>query len=182
MPMIFRKWGLYVWLLISLLGLASPVWAGSDAAMRVDLSSAIVYCDAEWPGDREALMQTLQSGIAVAMVWDLEVEEVQRYWVNRNIAAVHVVRQVIPDLLSHSWLLTDEATGIERRTYSVQEALRFLIVLDHFPLLDRSLLVGDETYRVQVGIVKHEGELSKGWWAHLMEPSGFGMSLDFQLP
>jgi len=157
-------------------------WAVSDAAMRIDLSSPIVYCDAEWPGDQAQLVQTLKSGIAVTLAWDLNVEEVRRFWVNKDIATVQVVRKVTPDLLSHSWLLEDQATGITRRTYSVQEALRFLVILDHFPLLDRSLLAGESTYRVVVTIAKHEGELSKGWWARLLESAGFSMSLDFQLP
>ncbi|HXH72918.1 MAG TPA: DUF4390 domain-containing protein [Mariprofundaceae bacterium] len=150
--------------------------------MRVDLSSPIVYCDAEWPGDQSQLVETLQAGIAVTLAWDLDVEEVRRFWVNKEVATVQVARTVTPDLLSHSWLLEDQATGITRRTYSVQEALRFLVELDHFPLLDQSLLQGQTTYRIVVTIAKHEGELSKGWWARLLEPSGFSMSLDFRLP
>lgn len=150
--------------------------------MRIDLASPIIYCDAEWPGDQVQLAKTLQAGIAVTMAWTLDVDEVRRFWVNSNIATVQVVRKVTPDLLMHSWLLEDQTAGISRRTYSLEEAIQFLVELDHFPLLDQSLLSRDDTYRVTVSIGKHEGELSKGWWARLMESPGFSMSLDFQLP
>jgi len=173
------------WLLLAAIGLsmmATVSQAASDAAMRIDLASPIIYCDAEWPGDQTQLGKTLQAGISVTMAWTLDVDKVRKFWLNSNIATVQVVRKATPDLLTHSWLLEDQTAGISRRTYSLQEAVRFLVHLDHFPLLDQSLLSRDATYRVIATIGKQEGELSKGWWARLMESPGFGMSLDFQLP
>lgn len=160
----------------------TPASAAESAAVHIDLDSDVVNCDAQWPGDQESLAETLKSGIAVTFVWEINVDQVNRYWLNKNIASIKVTRRVKPDLLSHTLLLEDETAGISRRVISLDEAVQFLSSLQNFPVLDRSLLAPQTTYRMSVDIQKHEGEMDRGWWSRMMHSDDFSMSLEFQLP
>jgi len=169
-------------LFASAIALAGHVYAEESSGLKIEIDQQVVYCQAEWPALGGALEQVLQSGIAVTFVWHVQIAEVQEYWLNKSIADIKVSRRVVPDLLSRKWLLEDEASGISRQESSLEAAIQFLTRLEHFPVLDRSLLAANTPYRISIAIEKHEGEINEGWWAALWKPGQFKMVKDFSLP
>ena len=168
--------------LLLLIASAGQVCAEEPNGLKIELDQQVVYCEAELPIASVSLEQALQSGIAVTLVWHVQIAEVQEYWLNKSIADIKVSRRVVPDLLSRKWLLVDAASGISRQESSLQAAMQFLTRLEHFPVLDRSLLVTNTPYRVSIAIEKHEGEINEGWWAALWSPGQYKMTKDFTLP
>ena len=162
--------------------LAGHAYAEDSGDLKVEVDQQLVYCEASWPVSDDSLEQALRAGIAVTFVWHVRIAEVQEYWLNKGIADIRVSRRVVPDLLSRKWLLEDAASGISRQEPSLQTAIQFLTQLEHFPVLDRSLLAINTPYRISIAIEKHEGEISEGWWGALWKPGQFKMTKDFSLP
>jgi len=150
-------------------------------SLSVDATQQVIYCTALWAGGQKALSDALQAGIAVTVVWNVQVEEVHSYWLNSPVAEIQLRRRVVPDLLSRNWLLEDVASGISRRVYSLPEAVRFLSSLESFPVLDRTLLVADAVYRMSITIEQHDGDMSDAWWARFWRHEHFNMQQDFSL-
>lgn len=180
----FLRNGPVKWLLLlaSAMLPAVHLCAEETGHLQIEPDQQVVYCEAQWPGAGESLTQALQSGIAVTLVWHVQVSEIQKYWLNKNIADIKVSRRVIPDLLSRTWLLEDETSGISRQTSSLEEAVQFLTRLEHFPVLDRSLLTAGTQYRISVAIEEFEGEIKEDWWVALWNPGQFRLEKDFSLP
>jgi len=169
-------------LMVSAMAAAGHLCAEEPSRLQIELDQQVIYCDMEWPGADNSLAQALQSGIAVTFVWHVQISEVQEYWLNKSIADIKVSRRVVPDLLSRKWLLEDEASGISRQVVSLQEAIQFLTRLEHFPVLDRTLLSVNTPYRISIAIEEHEGEINESWWFTLWKPGQFKMQKDFSLP
>ena len=159
-------------------------YAGAEesGALQLDLNQQVIYCAVEWQGNRESLSQALQAGITVTFVWQVQVDKKRNYWINKTIADIRVTRRVLPDLLSRSWVLEDEASGISRRATTLDEAIRFLARLEHFPVLDRSLLAAATPYRISVRVAEQEGEIKQAWWGTLWKSVQFSTEKDFSLP
>jgi hypothetical protein len=171
-----------IWALVVAAVVCTHAEASESVNLQLDLNQQVIYCAVEWQGDRESLSQALQSGISVTFVWRVQVKKVRDYWLNETIANIQVSRRVLPDLLSRNWVLEDEASGISRRVASLAEAIRFLTRLEHFPVLDRSLLAVATPYRISISVAEQEGEINKAWWATLWKSVQFSTEKDFSLP
>lgn len=161
---------------------ASVADAEESGGLQVRLDEKVVYCIAELKGREEALLHALNDGIPVTTVWHLRVDRVRDYWLNQGVAEVSTARRVVPDLLSKSWLLEDQASGISRRVYMVSDAIRFLSTLEHFPVIDRSLLTTDAAYLMNSSVELHIGEVNDAWWANLLTFDDASMQQEFALP
>jgi len=171
-----------IWTIVVAMGICGHAGAGESGDLQLDLDQQVIYCAVEWQGDSESLSQALKAGIAVTFIWQVQVDRVRAYWINETIADIQVSRRVIPDLLSRHWVLEDEASGISRRVASLPEAMHFLTWLEHFPVLDRSLLAADTPYRISIRVAKQEGEINEAWWAGLWKSVQFRTEKDFSLP
>ena len=169
-------------LIASTMPLSGHSHAEEAGDLKIELDQQVVYCEAAWPASVDSLKQALQSGIAVTFVWHVQISEIQEYWLNNSVADIKVSRRVIPDLLSRQWLLKDETSGISRQEASLEAAIQFLTHLEHFPVLDRSLLAAQTPYRISVSIEKQEGEINEAWWSALWKPGQHKMVKDFSLP
>jgi len=175
---------------VSLLGIAwlllcvfqGAARAGEQAGFSIQVHEPVIYCAAQWNGDRESLALALKSGIELEFNWDIKVSRVRSYWLNKSIAEVAFVRRVHPDLLARNWLLEDSASGISRRAYSLNDAIDFLTGIRDFPVLDKSLLTSGELYELTLSIEKHEGEMDEAWWSHFWRQSTMQMQQEFSLP
>jgi len=170
------------WAIISAVVICGYAEASESGDVQLDLNQQVIYCAVEWQGDEESLSQALQAGIAVTFIWQVQVKEVQDYWLNESIADIQVLRRVLPDLLSRNWVLEDEASGISRRVSSLSEAIRFLTRLENFPVLDRSLLNAAAPYKISIRVAEQEGEMNEAWWATLWNSVQFSTEKDFSLP
>ncbi len=165
------------------LGLAATAMAATGGiALKLDVSGKVIACDARADFDAARIARVLDEGTQVGVDWDIEVAAVRRYWLDATLAEVTVKRRVRPDLVSRSWLLMDETTGITRRVFDVREAVRFLVRLDHFPVLDRSLLEHARPYRMTVTARKTEGDAERGWLATWLGRGSLEASAAFSLP
>jgi len=175
----FRLLGI-AWLGLCLLhGSAS---AGEQTGFSIQTNGPVIYCAAQWNGDRESLALALQAGISLSLNWHIKVARVRNYWLNKNIAEIAFVRHVHPDLLARNWLLEDSASGISRRAYSLDDAVTFLTDIRDFPVLDKSLLTSGEVYQLTLSIEKQEGEMGEAWWADFWKQSSMRMQQEFALP
>ena len=171
-----------IWSIVAAVLVCGHAGASESGGLQLELNQQVIYCAVEWQGDRESLSQALQAGIAVTFVWQVQVSKVQDYWINETIADIQVSRRVLPDLLSRNWVLEDKASGISRRVASLSEAIHFLTRLEHFPVLDRSLLATSTPYQISISVAKQEGEINEAWWATLWKSVHFSTEKDFSLP
>lgn len=174
-----------VGLLVLLSGLFPAAGMAADASQggfSIDASGEVVYCDAQWNGDLEALAEVLNAGIGVSMHWEISVARVRQYWLDKDIAEIEFDRSVRPDLLTRNWLLEDSASGIAWYTGSLSEAVAFLTRIDRFPVLDRSLLEPGALYVLSIAIDKRESGMDDTWWSRFWKQSSLEMQQEFSLP
>ncbi len=156
--------------------------ASAAGGFGIDISEDVVYCDAQWNGDVQALAQALEAGIEISLHWEIGVSRVRRYWLDKDIAEIEFDRRVRPDLLTRNWMLEDSASGISWYTASLSEAVAFLTRIDHFPVLDRSLLAPGELYILRISIDKLESGMDDSWWSRFWKQSSLQMQQEFSLP
>jgi len=161
---------------------AFSAYADSGISMQVDVGEKVVFCEASLAADADRLARVLTDGTEVGIDWVVSIEQVQSYWLNSEAATVYVRRRVIPDLVSQSWQLLDRSTGITQRTMDVRSAVRFLLHLDHFSVLDRSLLEAGESYVMRVRIEERQGQEEEGWLANWWGYDAFEVEAGFTLP
>ncbi|RLL55676.1 DUF4390 domain-containing protein [Mariprofundus sp. EBB-1] len=150
--------------------------------LHIQIKEKVIYCSAELSVKNSVFKLPMQDGIAVATEWHVKIGKVRQYWLNESIGNITVMRRVEPDLLTHSWLLVDVSSGISQRVYSIDDAIVFLSVLKHFPVLDRSLLLTNVPYRAAVNVNIHVGAINPAWWASLWPTTAASMRKDFTLP
>ena len=150
--------------------------------MQVSIDQQVVYCVARLHKDEDEFAHFLKDGIAVATIWNIQVSKSRKYWLNKAIAKIVVIRRAVPDLLSRSWLLIDETSGISRRVYSLLEVDQFLSGLESFPVLDRSILLDGTPYQMSVSVIIEHGEINDAWWRTLWQPSNTTLKKEFSLP
>nr|WP_232710323.1 DUF4390 domain-containing protein [Mariprofundus aestuarium] len=160
----------------------SSAYAEGANELKVLVDDKVIYCAASLKNSDDVFSHALNDGISVATVWDVQVDRARDYWLNKSIAEVTVTHRVVPDLLSRSWLLEDQASGISLRVYSVSEAVRFLSSLEYFPVLDRSLLVSAAPYVMHASVVLYIGEVNETWWGNLLKSEQASMQQEFTLP
>lgn len=160
--------------------------AGARAAdtleLSVDASQDVIYCEAKLSHELEEIAHALSEGTTITFNWEVEVAAVRDFWLDKQVASVHIAYKVVPDLVSRSWQLLDLGSGITRRVFTIEEALQFLVRLEHFPVLDRSLLEQDVLYRMNIALVEQVGEIKEGWWANLWGAEKNSATLEFSLP
>ncbi len=156
--------------------------AASQSELAVSVDERLVYTDAVWEGERAEIAQALRDGMQVALVWTFAIERMRSYWLDAEVGEVQLVRRVIPDLLTHDWILEDVGAGIRRRTVRLDDAVDFLTRVRHFPVLDRALLEPDSRYELVVTVETRTGEMSDSWWARLWRRASVTMKQEFRLP
>jgi len=135
------------------------------APVHIDASQSVIYCDVSSTMGDERLAVALKEGSLMTYRWDVIIEEVRDYWLNKELGSVQVMRQVVPDLVLRQWLLKDANSGIASITFSTKKAASFLSSLKHFPIIDKSLLQSGTSYQVRARLYIEEGEVSDGWWS-----------------
>jgi len=145
---------------------ASSAFAESESyAMEISYDDKLVYCSVGPVGLSDNAILALNQGTPVALVWEIKIEEVRDYWVNKSVGEVLIARQAIPDLISKSLIIADAKNGISRRVNNIDEAIAFLSELRHFPIIDRSLLSPDAVYNIEVNFHIQEGQFKESWWS-----------------
>ncbi len=162
---------------------AHSAYAESAITMQVDVGEKVVFCEASLNADEDRLARVLKDGTEVGIDWVVGIEKVQRFWLNSEVAVIHVRRRVVPDLVSQSWQLFDMSTGITQRVTDINAAAHFLVHLDHFPVLDRSLLEAGESYIMTIRLEERQGsEEDKGWFATWWGYEASEVEAGFKLP
>jgi len=164
------------------LSMGAVAYAESDARMTVDIGSKIVSCDVHLRYDQKHIARVLREGTEISVNWEISVGYIRKYWLNRTVATVIVKRRVVPDLVSRSWQLIDVTSGISQRVFSLEQAVQFLTHLEHFPVIDRSLLEGGHRYRMDIEVSEREGDAKRSWISAWFAFSNIETSAEFTLP
>jgi len=133
-------------------------------SIRFNMNEAVVYADFYAEVDSTALTRILQEGTQLSFIWRISIEEVRTYWLDRDLGAIEFIRQAKPDLVSGSLRLTDNSSDIRQQALSAEQAIRFLSSVDHFPIVDLSLLESGKSYHITAKLHINEGELGHEWW------------------
>lgn len=159
------------------------VAAGNINSLQILTGAQVIQCAADLQSEDKAIAMALKDGIITTAVWHIQVARVRKYWLNKSIADIMVLRRVKPDLLSRSWLLVDGASGISRRVRQLDDAIQFLSHLQQFPVLDRSLLDPATLYRMTVKVSVYYGKRKNAWWSlDIWHPDQTTIAQDFKLP
>jgi len=164
------------------LSMGALAYAGSGTHMTVDIGSKIVSCDAQVRYDQKHIAKVLREGTEIRVDWEINVGLIRKYWLNRTVATVAVKRRVVPDLVSRSWQLVDMTSGISQRVFNLERAVGFLTRLEHFPVIDRSLLESGRRYRMNIEANEIEGNAERGWISTWFGSSSIEMFAEFALP
>jgi len=158
--------------------------AHADTAMNVtaNFSGGVVSCNVSMEHSRKHIAKVLREGTEVSVHWEIDVAAIREYWLNRAVATVAVDRRVVPDLVSRSWRLIDITSGISRRVFNLEKAVRFLTHLNRFPVIDRSLLEAGHRYRLEVAMEENEGGPERGWLSTWLGSGSGEASAEFALP
>jgi len=164
--MLLSSLSLFRVMLIILLYIGLPLhtYADEDSQFHLDVTQSIVYCDITPSFNQKDVIQDLKEGTEVSFYWHIEVESIESYWFNQQIADIYFKRQVIPDLLTQQWQLHDSLTDIPTRTHTLLQALSFLSHIERFPILDKSLLAPDADYIIKVSLSIEKGQQNHSWW------------------
>jgi len=140
-------------------------YAASGMNLQVAVKGDVVTCSAALLAPPDGMRRALSEGSEISSEWKISVEIKRKYWLNNSVANIAVKRRVQPDLVSESWKLVDQTSGITRRVFSLDEAIAFLTGLPDFPVVDRSLLRSGQTYLLAVSLSEREGDRQEGWWS-----------------
>jgi len=160
----------------------TPAYAESDLQLQVVVGAEVLTCSASFKEPPGSLKRALSEGSEISVTWHLSVDVERKYWLNKSVASVEVNRRVIPDLVSQSWQLVDQTSGITRRVFSLEDAIDFLTMLQHFPVVDRSLLTDGQTYVMKVAISEREGDANDSWWRAWFGSESSSVAKGFILP
>lgn len=178
---VHSRWLLALLLVAFVALLPRPVQAVGADSMEVHVDPQVIHCTARIQIERQAITMALKDGIVATTVWHFQVAMLREYWLNKGVADIAVSRRVEPDLLSRSWLLFDDASGISRRVYVLDDAISFLTDIEQFPVLDSSLLVAGVPYRMTIRVEVYHGEIKEAWWSGIWHPAQAVLQQDFKL-
>ena len=166
-----------------LCGLSVPhAHAASGLDMKVAMKKDVLTCTATLTQVPMGMRQALKEGTEISVEWKVNVAIERKYWLNNTVASVLVNRHVVPDLVSRTWTLEDMASGITRRAFSLDEAVRFLTRLNDFPVVDRSLLTPGQIYVVAVTVSEWEGNKQGNIWTSWFGPKSGSATSEFRMP
>ncbi|MDX8391149.1 MAG: DUF4390 domain-containing protein [Mariprofundaceae bacterium] len=172
----------YFALCVLIYGQILPAYAASDMQLQVTVEGDVLTCNATPTTLPGGLERALREGSEISVNWHISVEIERKYWLNKSVAEIVLDRRVMPDLVSRSWLLADQTSGITRRVFSLQEAVRFLTRLQHFPVLDSSLLSAGQAYVMKIGVREREGDAPDNWWGSWFSEENTSAAHAFTLP
>jgi len=138
--------------------------ASVDLGLRLEPKLVKFQASVVTDAQRQRLEQALREGSVISMTWNIDIESVRRYWLNKDTASVSITRRVAPDLVSRTWSLVDVSGGVERRVSDIEAAMVFLTHLDEFPVIDRSLLETDQRYRLLLSLEVRLGRPPDNWF------------------
>ena len=174
--------GWFIGIVFLCLSTGGVAYADSGVRMSVNIGNKIVSCDVYISYGRDHLVKALREGTEISVNWEINIDAIRRYWLNRKVAALIVKRRVIPDLVSRSWQLVDMTSGISQRVFDLKRAVQFLTRLDKFPVIDRSLLKSGDRYRMDIKIDETVGDAQRGWMMTWFGSSSARTSAEFVLP
>jgi len=174
-------WRFSLWLLLCCLPL-SYAQAASSMDLSVAVQKDVLSCNAAIPDPPEGMNRALTEGSEISVEWKISVSIERKYWLDNSVASVLVNRHVVPDLVSRSWTLEDLTSGITRRVFSLEEAIRFLTTLSDFPVVDRSLLNSGQAYVVAVAVSEWEGKRPEDFWASWFGNKSATAATEFLMP
>jgi len=176
------RFGLAVAIAVFLpLFMSTPVFAAS-VETRLSLDSGLVYCTAAYRGNSKRIAAALSEGTEVTLIWNINIQGIRKYWLNDGIGGVIVRRHVVPDLVSRTWELIDQTSGITHRVERLDIAVAFLSNLMRFPVIDRALLEKGDRYRLDLTIEEHLGAVDNNWFTRWWGYEKTETSLDFKNP
>jgi hypothetical protein len=162
----FPKWLVALAVACALFSQIGIALAESDPTpMEITYDDKLIYCSVGPVGISDEAILALNQGTPVTLIWEITVEEVRKYWLNKSVGEVIIARQAIPDLISKSLIIADAKNGISKRVHSIDEAIAFLSELKRFPILDRSLLTPGLNYNVDIHFHIQEGQFTDTWWS-----------------
>ncbi|MDX8412033.1 MAG: DUF4390 domain-containing protein [Mariprofundaceae bacterium] len=138
--------------------------ASVDLGLRLEPKLVKFQASVVTDPQRQRIEQALREGSVATMTWNIDIESVRRYWLNKGAANVSITRRVVPDLVSRTWSLVDVSGGVERRVSDVDAAMVFLTHLDEFPIIDRSLLEAGQRYRLRLSLEVRLGRPPGNWF------------------
>ncbi|MDQ6986693.1 MAG: DUF4390 domain-containing protein [Mariprofundaceae bacterium] len=159
-----------------------PAHAAGGMQLQVAVEGDVLTCSASPTALPDGLERALREGSEISVNWHISVEIERKYWLNKSMGDIKLNRRVIPDLVSRSWLLEDQTSGITRRVFVLREATDFLTMLQNFPVLDRSLLNAGQAYVVKVVAREREGDVQNSWWRAWLGGDNISASSGFTLP
>jgi len=160
----------------------TPAYAESGMQLQVVVGADVLTCSAAFNKPPGSLERALSEGSEISVSWHLSVDIERKYWLNKSVASIEVIRRVVPDLVSQSWQLEDQTSGISRRVFRLEDAINFLTRLRNFPVVDRSLLTDGQAYVLKVGISEREGGVKDSWWRAWIGSENSAVTKGFVLP
>jgi len=154
--------------------------ANIDTSLTLD--EDLVYCNAKYTGNNKRIAKVLSEGSEVTLIWHIHVLGIRKYWLNNGIGGVVVKRQVIPDLVSRTWELIDQTSGITHRVGNLDDVITFLSNLKRFPVMDRTLLEHGNQYRLSITLEEHLGAVDNNWFTRWWGYEQTEAVLDFSNP
>ncbi|MDX8393343.1 MAG: DUF4390 domain-containing protein [Mariprofundales bacterium] len=156
-------------------------------SLELDTSKSVLHLHGQLlgHGEKNMLIAMLEDGAFLRVAWEFSIKRQRDYWFDAHVADIKFIRSVEPDLISQTWYLKDETSGISWRTYSITEAIKFLTLADHLPLLDKNLLSSEskEYYILQIELRLLEIEVEQGWFSRWWnEQKAAAATLEFTLP
>jgi len=156
--------------------------APESSPMSITYDDKLIYCSVDRVEISDNAILALNQGTPITFIWEISIEEVRNYWLNKTIGEITIARQAIPDLISRSLTISDAKNAISRRVDSIDAAVEFLSELNRFPILDRSLLEPGVTYNIEVKFHIHEGQFSDTWWSETLRFSETVAEEEITLP
>jgi len=150
--------------------------------LSVAVQGDVLSCNAVILDPPKGMSRALTEGSEISVEWKISVSIERKYWLDNSVADVLVNRHVVPDLVSRSWMLEDLTSGITRRVFSLEEAIRFLTILSDFPVVDRSLLSSGQAYVVAVTLSEREGKRPDDFWASWFGGKSGKAATEFLMP
>ncbi|MFC1542350.1 DUF4390 domain-containing protein [Pseudomonadota bacterium] len=172
MPLVFRIYPKSAAVLAVLFGMFiqinTALSAPEPSLMEITYDDKLIYCSVDRVDISDKAILALNQGTPVTFIWNIIIEEVSDYWLNSTVGEITIARQAVPDLISKSLIISDAKNRISRRVGTIDDAIEFLSGLNHFPILDRSLLKPGVRYNIQVQFHIQEGQFSDEWWSGSM--------------
>jgi len=149
----------------TLLGLAVSAHADAldgvlevrSAYVNVDNGVFLLHARIEYPNNPE-IRDALRDGITLSFDLDTRVERKRRYWLDAEIVALTLRRELSYHAVSERYIVRDVRSGDQQSYATIEEALKQLGTVDGWPILVEPQLDGG-MYEVSVRAGVRRGRL-----------------------